>query len=135
TRFLGATRVDEASLFHFRTYDLARDAERLTVACEGVAECYVATGAARAWRFDGQAFGAVSIDPEVGSRVLAVLNPPHGSVIAIHRGAADPVLRISSVSSEGQWMPTGATALKVPAGVPDVTFAQFAPSRHLWLGL
>jgi ligand-binding sensor domain-containing protein len=56
-------------------------------------------------------------------------------VIAIHRGAADPVVRISSVSGDGTWTPTGATELQVPEGIPDVTFATFAPSRRLWLGL
>ena len=135
TRFLGVAKVEESELTPYRTFDLARDAERLTVACEGDTDCYVATGTARAWHFDGQSFGAASVDPEPGSKVLAVLNPPRGSVVAIHSGAGDRFLRVSSVSSEGTWTPTGMTQLEVPVGVPTVTFAAFAPSGRLWLGL
>jgi hypothetical protein len=138
TRFLGGSRVDETGLTHFRTYDLAKDAERLSVACESESDCYVATGVERAWHFDGQSFGKADIDPEEGSRILAVLNPPRrggGSVLAIHRGAKDPLLRLSTVNREGTWTPISATEVQVPQGAPDVTFAMFAPTGHLWLGL
>ncbi len=136
TRFLGASRVDETGLTHFRTYDLARDAERLSVACQGDSDCWVATGTERAWHFDGQSFGTVQVDPEPGARVLALLNQPRGSVLAIHRGAKDPLLRLSQASSDGStWVPISATEVQVPSGAPDVTFATFAPTQHLWLGL
>ncbi len=135
TRFLGAARVEEKGLDYFRNYDLARDAVRLTVACPSESSCYVATGTERAWHYDGQSFSSIEIDPEKGSRVLAMLDPPRGSTIAIHRGVKDPLLRVSAVSNEGVWAPIAGLELKVPAGVPEITFATFAPDRHLWVGL
>lgn len=135
TRSLGAVKVEETALTSYQTFDLAKDAERITVACQSETDCFVATGTTRAWHFDGQSFGPASIDPEAGSRVLAVVTPPRGSPVAIHNGPNDRFLRVSSVSSEGTWSPTGMTQLEVPAGVPTVTFAGFAPTGRLWLGL
>ncbi|HZS40607.1 MAG TPA: hypothetical protein VFF06_27430 [Polyangia bacterium] len=137
TRFLGALRVENGVPRAFRTLDLATGAERLTVACVKTSandECYVGTGAARAWRFDGQSFDIAPIDPDPGSRVLAVLNGPRGEVLAIHRGAADPQLRISTVEN-GNWSPIGMQSVQVPEGVPYLNFAEFSPDGHLWVGL
>jgi hypothetical protein len=135
TRFLGASRVENDVPRLFRVDDLAANAVRLTVACiKGGGDCFFATGATRAWRFDGQAFDVANIDPEPGSRVLAVVIDGHGDVLAIHRGAEDRALRISRVE-DNRWTPVGIQAVQVPVGAPELNFAAFAPDGHLWVGL
>jgi hypothetical protein len=134
TRFLGAARIEPNLVTNFRTGDLSRDAVSLSVACVKAQDCYVATGGAMAWHYDGRSFEPADIDPEAGSRVLAVVEVPPAQVLAIHRGATDRVLRISTVA-EGRWTPIAVQELQVPEGVPDLTFAVVAPNRHLWLGL
>jgi hypothetical protein len=133
TRFLGALRIENGVPRHFRTHDLTAGAERLTVACQGD-DCYLATGTARAWRFDGQSFEIAPIDPEPGSRVLAVLADPRGGALAIHRGAKDSILRLSTVADK-RWTPVGIQTVLVPYGPPELNFAVFAPSGALWVGL
>ena len=133
TRFLGAIRVENGVPRRFRTHDLTAGAERLTVACQGD-DCYLATGTARAWRFDGQSFEVTPIDPEPGSRVLAVLADPRGGALAIHRGAKDSILRLSTVADK-LWTPVGIQSVLVPYGPPDLNFAVYAPSGSLWVGL
>lgn len=135
TRFLGAARIENGVPRRFRIDDLATDAVRLTVACTKKGDdCFLATGATRAWHFDGQAFETAPVDPEPGSRVLAVLNDNAGDVLAIHRGADDHQLRISRVD-EDRWTPIAIQAVQVPEGAPELNFAGFAPDGHLWVGL
>ncbi len=134
TRFLGSMRVENGVVRSKRTNDLVAGAERLTVACVGDSDCYLATGGARAWRYDGQSFEIANIDPEAGARVLAILRDPSGGVLAIHRGATSTQLRISSVVS-GNWTPITMQAVAVPNGPPDLNFAKFSPDGHLWVGL
>jgi Two component regulator propeller len=136
TRFLGVVRVENGVLRRFRATDLTTGAERITVACgeDTDSECYLATGSGRAWRFDGQSFEVADVDPEPNARVLAVVKNPKGEVLALHRGASDPHLRISVVD-KGKGTPVSMQAVEVPVGVPDLNFAAFAPSGHLWLGL
>ena len=136
TRFRGIVRIENGLLRGFQTNDLTASAERITVACtraEGD-ECYLATGGARAWRFDGQAFSVANVDPEPGSRVLAIVRDPRGSVLAIHRGAKDSALRVSRVE-DGRWTPIAMSGVAVPMGAPDLNFATFAPGGNLWVGL
>ncbi len=136
TRFRGIVRIENGLLRPFQTADLTAGAERITVACtrSDKDECYLATGGAHAWRYDGQSFSVAPIDPEPGSRVLAVLRDPTGAVLAIHRGAKDSLLRISRVE-DGRWTPIGMSGVAVPMGAPDLNFASFAPSGNLWIGL
>lgn len=137
TRFLGALRIENDVPRQFRVNDLAAGAVRLTVACSSgkdVDDCYLATGGTRAFRFDGQAFEIAAVDPEPGSRVLAILRDPKGDVLAIHRGADDRQLRMSRVD-DGRWTPIGIQAVEVPVGAPELNFAGFAPDGHLWVGL
>lgn len=135
TRFVGAERVENDVPRPFRANDLAAAAVRLTVACvKSGDDCFLATGATRAWRFDGQAFEPANVDPEPGSHILAIVRDPHDDVLAIHRGAADRLLRISRVD-DGRWTPIGIQTVSVPEGLPDLNFATFAPDGHLWLGL
>jgi hypothetical protein len=133
TRFLGATRVENGVVRTFRVTDLAAGAERLTLACSGE-NCYLATGGPRAWRFDGQSFQEAKVDPEPGSRVLAMILDPHGQVLAIHRGAKDADLRISTVAGK-TWSPVTIQPISVPFGHPELNFAVFAPTGKLWVGL
>jgi hypothetical protein len=134
TRFSGALRIENGVVRSFRTNDLAQGAQRLTVGCVDAEECYVATGGARAWKFDGQSFEIAPIDPEPGARVLAVLRDPKGGVLAIHRGAGSSQLRISQVAA-GSWMPVAMQAVQVPHGAPELNFAELAPDGRLWMGL
>jgi hypothetical protein len=138
TRFLGAMRIENDVPRLYRVNDLAAGAVRLTVACirgkKAGDDCFLATGGTRAWRFDGQAFEVAAVDPEPGSRVLAVLRDDKGDVLAIHRGAEDRQLRISRVD-EGRWTPIAMQAVEVPHGAPDLNFAVFSPDGHLWIGL
>jgi hypothetical protein len=134
TRFLGSERVENGVVRRFRIDDLVAGAERITVACKSMDECYLATGGARAWRFDGQSFEPAEIDPEPGSRVLAVLRDLKGQVLAIHRGATGQELRVSTVVDRN-WTPISMQAVAVPHGAPLLNFAAFAPTGHLWLGL
>lgn len=136
TRFLGVVRIENGVPRPLRASNLLRGARRLTVACISAAadECYIATGGPRAYRFDGETFDPAAIDPEEGSSVLAVLRDPRGQVMAIHRGARDRLLRISVVNG-GRWMPVTFQPIEVPEGVPDVTFARFAPDGKLWMAL
>jgi hypothetical protein len=135
TRFLGASRVENDVPRLFRVDDLAANAVRLTVACiKGGGDCFFATGATRAWRFDGQSFDVANVDPEPGSRVLAVVVDGHGDVLAIHRGADDRQLRISRVE-DSRWTPVAIQAVQVPLGAPELNFASFGPDGHLWVGL
>jgi hypothetical protein len=133
TRFLGAMRIENGVPRRFPTHDLTAGAERLTVACQSD-DCYLATGTARAWRFDGQSFEIAPIDPEPGSRILAVLADPRGGALAIHRGAKDSILRLSTVADK-LWTPVGIQSVLVPYGPPDLNFAVYAPSGSLWVGL
>src|SRR5262249_44424460 len=123
TRFLGALRIENDVPRVFRANDLAAGAVRLTVACiagkDAADDCYLATGGTRAFGFDGQAFEIAPVDPEPGSRVLAILRDPKGDVLAIHRGADSPQLRISRVD-EGRWTPIGIQAVEVPSGAPEL---------------
>jgi hypothetical protein len=135
TRFLGVSRIAKGKQSSLRLYDLTAAAERITVACVNNNDCYVATGGTTAWRFDGQTFEVTDVDPEKGSHVLAVVRDPRGQVIALHRGAASKEVRISSVGNQGKWVPVGVTALEVPSGVPDLSFASFSPRGQLWVGL
>ncbi len=134
TRFLGSERIENGVVRLYRAGDLPASAARITVACQAADECYLATGGARAWRFDGQAFDPAAIDPEAGSRVLAVLRDPKGRVLAIHRGATDPTLRFSTVE-EGRFIPVTIQDVAVPLGAPELNFAEFSPDGHLWVGL
>ncbi len=137
TRFLGTSRIDVAAkgkVTPFRLFDLTAGAERLSVACVSNDECYVATGGAHAWRFDGQSFEITDVDPEKGSHVLSVVRDLNGAVIALHRGNSKEV-RISRVGTQGKWAPVGVTSLEVPRGVPEISFAAFSPRGKLWVGL
>ncbi len=136
TRFRGIVRIENGLLRPFQSADITAGADRITVACmrTDADECYLATGGARAWRFDGQSFSVAPIDPEPGSRVLAIVRDPSGSVLAIHRGRADSSLRISRVEG-GRWTPIAMQGIAVPVGQPDLNFASFAPNGNLWIGL
>jgi ligand-binding sensor domain-containing protein len=139
TRFLGAMRLENEVPRIYRINDLAQGGARLTVACARVEDktrndCFLATGTTRAWRFDGHAFATANVDPEPGSRVLAVILDPRGAVLAIHRGADDSKLRFSRVD-DGRFTPIALHAVRVPHGAPELNFAKFAPDGHLWVGL
>jgi hypothetical protein len=141
TRFMGAVRVENGVPRAFRVGDLSSGAERLAVACKAGKsgdECWLATGATKAWHFTDEGFDVAQIDPEPGSHVLTVLRDPKGAVLAIHRAGAESKngsqLRISTVEN-GMWTPLAIQDIAVPNGPPMLNFALFAPDGHLWVGL
>jgi len=144
TRFQGAVRVENGVPRSFRVGDLSAGAERLTVACKPGKDnapsddCWLATGASKAWHFTDEGFEVAPVDPEPGSSVLAVLRDPKGAVLAIHRAAPwaknASQLRISTVEN-GVWTPLSLQEVSVPNGPPVLNFALFSPDGHLWIGL
>src|SRR5262249_39348630 len=52
---------------------------------------------------------------------------------AIHRGGGR-ALRLSRVS-QGVWSAIGVQEIDIPEGRPELTFAAFAPTGKLWVGL
>jgi len=147
TRSLGVARWSGGGVAFYRTRDLIQGAQRLTVACASADECYLATGGPRAFWFDGHGFLPAEIDPEPGSRVLAVVHDTRHNVVAIHRGPSARGVRLSRVN-QGVWSTIAMQDIQVPEGLPELTFAAFGPrvergsrlasddrSERLWLGL
>ena len=134
TRGLGLARSGKVGVSFLRTHELTEGAERLTVACAGPRECYMATGGTQAWRFDGDHFVQAKIDPEEGARVLAVVQDHRHRVVAIHRGQSGKALRLSRLTDRA-WIPIAMQELEVPHNVPEISFAVFALSGNLWIGL
>jgi hypothetical protein len=134
TRGLGLARSGKVGVSFLRTHELTEGAERLTVACAGPRECYMATGGTQAWVFDGDRFVQARIDAEEGARVLAVVEDHRRRVVAIHRGKSGSALRLSRLTDRA-WIPLAVQELQVPHNVPEISFAVFALSGNLWIGL
>jgi ligand-binding sensor domain-containing protein len=134
TRGLGLARAGKVGVSFLRTHELTEGAERLTVACAGPRECYMATGGTQAWLFDGDHFVQAKIDPEEGARVLAVVEDHRRRVVAIHRGKSGQALRLSRLTDRA-WIPIAMQEVEVPHNVPEISFAVFALSGNLWIGL
>lgn len=118
-----------------RRRDLMAGALDFSVACASVRECFVATGASRAWRFDGNGFAPVTVSGDADVTVLAVVRSPEGAVLALHRTALERRLHVSRLVAGGGFVPVAALAVETPGGMTSLTFARFSPDGTLWLGL
>jgi len=103
-------------------------ATSLSVACKHKDDCWVATGARRAWRWRGDGFEP---DGPVDQAVLAVVRAPSGDVYALHRSGDAKKITISKVEDEWKELAT----LETPGDHPEVSFARFSPGGLLWVGL
>ena len=133
TRSLGTVRLpidaQGGERQWLRRSELVQDATALTVACKGLADCYVGTGD-RGWRWDGQAFAAIE---HRGGDVLAFARSQAGEIYAVVRGI-DGKLRVKRIDV-GSWVQVAGVAVETPGSRPSVSFARFAPTGKLWLGL
>lgn len=107
------------------------DATTLSVACAAPDNCWLATGSRSAWHWTGSRFTAGGPD-EV---VLAVVRDRAGFIYALHREEQANTLQLSRVDSAGQWAKIPKIALTTPGSSPEISFARFAASGALWVGL
>ena len=151
TRALGTARVGatgaRVAAAWLRRHDLVSGAERLSVACETAARCFVATGAGPLWRLDETGFAPFVVDEAPATQptsataadtepthVLAVVRAKNGGVIAIERTGDASALRISRLEG-GTFRPLPEVVVVVAGGAAGVSFARVAPDGKLWLGL
>jgi hypothetical protein len=114
-----------------RRKQMFQDATTLSVACAKVDDCWIATGARQAWRWTGERFVAGGPD-EV---VLAVVRDPGGTIYALHRAAGEASIHLSKIDRTGAWTAVPGVAITTPGQAPEVSFARFASSGALWVGL
>lgn len=136
TRTVGTARLaldGRARPRWLRRRDLVDGAQDLSVACAAREECFVATGAARTWRYDGKGFAEQSLVDEEAI-VLAVVRSPEGHVLALYRLAHEWRLRVARHVGKG-FDPVAALSIETPGGIAALKFAKFSPDGLLWLGL
>ncbi len=133
TRELGTARYrDGEARPHdwLRRRQMFRDATTLSVACARETDCWIATGARQAWHWNGERFVASGPDQVV----LAVVRDPAGTIYGLHRGVTESTIRLSRIDGT-TWTPVKNVALVTPSGQPETSFARFASSGSLWVGL
>lgn len=113
-----------------RRKQMFQDATTLSVACAKADDCWIATGARQAWHWSDDRFVAGGPDQVV----LAVVRDPAGAIYAIHRSGAESALHLSRIE-KGAWIAVPNVTLTTPGQMPDVSFARFATSGSLWVGL
>ncbi|MFH0900922.1 MAG: hypothetical protein V2A73_09865 [Pseudomonadota bacterium] len=141
TRAVGTVSLDPAASGKqrprwLRRWGLVGTAVSLSVACGAPADCYLATGAAGALRYDGSTI--VPLPPSAGGAgdeafILAVAKSSDGTIWALSRKADDQNLHIAKLEEDGVFEESAAMALPVP--VTAFSFAKFARDGTLWLGL
>jgi len=133
TKDLGTARYrdgDPHPLDWLRRKQMFEGATELTVACVALQDCWVATGTGQAWHWIGDRFVAGGPDESV----LAVVRDPRGPIYALHRGAAEQTIHLSRIVGQ-TWTPISRVMLTTPGSSPEVSFAKFASSGQLWVGL
>jgi hypothetical protein len=113
-----------------RRAEMLDGANTLAVHCTASEDCWLATGAPRAWRWHGETFEPAGPPDHV---VLAVVRGPDGALYGLHRGAGEKAIEVSRINGE-TWESTG-VKLTTPGNRPEVSFTRFAPSGELWVGL
>lgn len=133
TRELGTARYrdgDARPRDWLRRRQMFRDATTLSVACARAQDCWIATGARQAWHWNGDRFVAGGPDQVV----LAVVRDPAGPIYALHRAVGESVIKLSKIDGT-TWTPVKNVALATAGGQPETSFARFASSGSLWVGL
>jgi hypothetical protein len=132
TRDVGVARIAKAGagpLTWLRRGEMLDGATSLSVACHHENDCWLATGARRAWHWRGDDFEA---DGPVDQAVLAVVGSPDGEIYAIHRPGDGKHLTVSRVAASG-W--SEIATIDTPGERPEVSVARFSPGGLLWVGL
>jgi hypothetical protein len=133
TRDLGTARYRDGDAHPrdwLRRKQMFEDATTLSVACARAKDCWIATGARQAWHWTGDKFAAGGPDQVV----LAVVRDPTGPIYALHRGSGEDEIHLSRIDG-ATWTPLPKIALTTPGERPEVSFARFAASGALWIGL
>ncbi|HUJ61056.1 MAG TPA: two-component regulator propeller domain-containing protein [Kofleriaceae bacterium] len=133
TRDLGTARYREGDprpLDWLRRKQMFADATTLSVACARPTDCWIATGARQAWHWNGERFTAGGPDQVV----LAVARDPAGPIYALHRAIAEKEIHLSRIDG-GSWVGLPRIELATPGDAPEISFARFAASGSLWVGL
>lgn len=142
TRDLGVARFLEGEArpsSWLRRRQMFVDATALSVACAAPDNCWIATGSRSAWHWTGEHFTAGGPDEPV----LAVVRDRAGSIYALHREADSGAISLSRVDAAGQWTSVPRVRMELPQDdpelepqlAPEVSFARFAASGALWVGL
>jgi hypothetical protein len=133
TRDLGTARYRDGDVRPrewLRRRQMFRDATTLSVACRQPTDCWIATGARQAWHWNGERFVAGGPD-EV---VLAVVRDPAGPIYALHRSLLATTIKMSRIEGT-TWTPIPKIEMTTPGQAPEASFARFASSGSLWVGL
>jgi hypothetical protein len=133
TRDLGVARFKDGDAHPrdwLRRKQMFEDATGLSVACTKPQDCWVSTGARQAWHWTGEKFEAGGPDQVV----LAVARDPAGPVYALHRAAGEKEIHLSRIDG-ATWTAVPKVSLVTAGDEPEVSFARFASSGSLWVGL
>jgi len=143
SRMMGVARAAPARPLYL-SGDLTDDADRLSVACTAIDRCLMVAGGAHAWFFDGTSFHDSHVGEGATGRALAVVEDAAGTIFSV---ISDPpyrnmlIARLAPGSSgaprDSDWHAVEMVALgATPDGSrPAISFATFAPSGRLWLGI
>jgi hypothetical protein len=142
TRDIGVARFLEGEArpsSWLRRRQMFADATALTVACAAPDNCWIATGSRSAWHWTGERFTAGG--PE--DAVLAVVRDRAGVIHALHREPGSRAILLSRVDAAGQWTGVPKVQLELSENdpeldaqlAPEISFARFAASGALWVGL
>src|SRR5207237_272389 len=116
TRDLGVARFragDPHPRDWLRRRQMFRDATKLSVACARENECWIATGARRAWHWLGDRFVAGGSDV-----VLDVVRDPSGPIYALHRGTQEKEIHLSRIDGP-TWTQVAKIGLVTPGDLPE----------------
>jgi hypothetical protein len=113
-----------------RRRQMLDSASSLSVACRAADDCWLAVGAKRGWHWLGDRFEPGGPDLVV----LAVVRDAAGEIYALHRGSEQDTLNLSKIVGD-EWVQVQGVTIKPPGEAPSVSFARFAPTGALWVGL
>ncbi len=133
TRELGTARYrdgDQRPRAWLRRRQMFLDATALSVACSKQNDCWLATGTRQAWHWNGDRFAPRGPD-EIA---LAIVRDPSGGIYALHRAETESAIKLSRIE-DGRWTLLDKVALTTDTEKPSISFARFAASGSLWIGL
>lgn len=133
TRELGTARYrdgEQRPRAWLRRRQMFLDATALSVACIKQNDCWLATGTRQAWHWNGDRFAPRGPD-EIA---LAIVRDPAGGIYALHRAEGESGIKLSRIE-DGRWTLLDKVALSTAGEEPSISFARFAATGSLWIGL